>query len=84
VTRPDWGPEQREISDQELRCAARGLARREGGDIVLVINRQLPLWEELTPAGSTRGAIVATEDYHLYRLRYSLLGPTAQAAQCPG
>jgi hypothetical protein len=84
TTRPDWGPEQREISDQELRCAARELALREAGDIVLVINRPLPPWEELTAAGSTRGAIVATEDYHLYRLRHSLLGPTAQVAQCSG
>jgi hypothetical protein len=82
VTRPDWGPEQREISDPELRCTARELARREGEDIVLVINRELPPWEELEPAGSTTGAIQATEDYHLYRLRHSRLGPTAQAAQC--
>ena len=84
VTRPDWGPEQREISDQELRCAARGLAQSKAGDIILVINRPLPPWEELTPAGSTQGAIVATEDYHLYRLRYSHLGSTAQVAQCSG
>jgi hypothetical protein len=84
VTRPDWGPEQREMSDPELRCAARELARREGEDIVLVINRELPPWEELEPAGSRTGAIQATEDYHLYRLRHSRLGPTAQAALCPG
>lgn len=83
VTRPDWGPEQRELSDPELRCAARELARREGGDIVLVINRELPPWEELVPAGSTRGAIQETEDYYLYRLPYSRLGPTAPAARCP-
>ncbi|HET6344918.1 MAG TPA: hypothetical protein VFH51_08295, partial [Myxococcota bacterium] len=30
VTYPDWGPEQREMSDPEVRCAARELARREG------------------------------------------------------
>jgi hypothetical protein len=82
VTHPDWGPEQRELSEREVRCAARGLARREAQDIVLVMNRELPPWEELEPAGSRLGAIVATEDYHLYRLRYSLLGPTAQAAGC--
>ncbi|MEO6196149.1 MAG: hypothetical protein ABIS20_24270 [Thermoanaerobaculia bacterium] len=82
VTHPDWGPEQRELSPQEVRCAARELARREAGDIVLVMNSELPPWEELAPAGSRVGAIVATEDYHLYRLLYSRLSPTAQAAGC--
>jgi hypothetical protein len=81
VTHPDWGPEQREVSAKELRCAARALARREGGDIVLVMSWEPP-WEELDPAGSKVGAIEATEDYHLYRLRYSRLGATAQAARC--
>ena len=71
ATYPDWGPEQRELGEQEVRCAARELARREGEDIVLVINRRLPPWEELEAVGSRVGAIVATEDYHLYRLRYS-------------
>jgi hypothetical protein len=85
VTHPDWGPEQRELSDQELRCAARELAAREARDIVLVMNRELlPLWEELDPAGSRLGAIVKSEDYHLYWLRYNRVGPTVQAAQCPG
>lgn len=82
VTYPDWGPEQREISDPELRCTARELTRREGEDVVLVINRELPPWEELEPAGSRTGAIQATEDYHLYWLRLSRLGSTAQAAHC--
>ncbi len=82
VTHPDYGPGQRELSVQEVRCAARDLARREAQDIVLVMNWELPPWEELDPAGSTSGAIVATEDYHLYRLRYDRLGPTAQAAGC--
>jgi hypothetical protein len=81
VTHPDFGPLQRELSDEDVRCAARALARKEGRDIVLVMNRELP-WEELTPAGSTQGAIVATEDYHLYLMRYGRLGATAQAAQC--
>jgi hypothetical protein len=67
---------------QEVRCAARELTAREARDIVLVMNWELPPWEELDPAGSTVGAIQATEDYHLYWLRYSLLGPTAQAARC--
>ena len=65
-----------------MRCAARELAWREGGDIVLVMNWELPPWEEVTPAGSRLGAIVRTEDYHLYRLFYSRLAATAQAAQC--
>jgi hypothetical protein len=82
VTHPDWGPEQREMSEPEVRCAARDLARREAGDIVLVMNRELPSWPELTPAGARLGAIVASEDYHLYRLRYSRLDPTAPAAGC--
>jgi len=82
ATYPDWGPEQRELGDRELRCAARELARREGEDIVLVVNRELPPWGELAAAGARLGAIVGTEDYHLYRLRQGLLNPTAPAAQC--
>jgi hypothetical protein len=84
VTYPDWGPEQHELSDPELRCAARDLARREGQDIVLVINRELPPWAELDAAGSRLGAIEITEDYHLYRLRHGRLGETAEAAGCEG
>jgi hypothetical protein len=82
VTHPDYGPEQRELSPQEVRCAARELARREAQDVVLVMNWELPPWEELTPAGSRLGAIVATEDYRLYLLRYDRLDPTAPAAGC--
>lgn len=82
VTYPDWGPEQRELADPEVRCAARELARREGRDVVLVINRELPPWEELELIGSRLGAIVRSEDYHLYRLRRDRLGRTAPAAQC--
>ncbi|HSS75929.1 MAG TPA: hypothetical protein VLV54_04210, partial [Thermoanaerobaculia bacterium] len=82
VTHPDYGPKQRELSVQEVRCAARDLARRRAEDIVLVMNWELPPWEELDPAGSTVGAIQATEDYHLYWLRYSRLASTAQAAGC--
>jgi hypothetical protein len=82
VTHPDYGPKQRELSVQEVRCAARDLARRRAEDIVLVMNWELPPWEELEPAGSRVGAIQATEDYHLYWLRYSRLDPTAQSAQC--
>jgi hypothetical protein len=82
VTYPDWGPEQHELSDPELRCAARALARREGQDIVLVSSRELPPWAELDAAGSRTGAIVSTEDYHLYRLRRDRLDATASAAGC--
>ena len=84
VTHPDYGPQQREMSAPELRCAARELAARQARDIVLVMNWELPPWEELDPAGSRIGAIQATEDYHLYRLRFSRLGATAQAARCDG
>jgi hypothetical protein len=79
---PDWGPEQRELADPEVRCAARDLARREGRDIVLVMNRPLSGWAELDPAGSRTGAIVATEDYYVYRLRRDRLIATAGAAGC--
>lgn len=82
VTYPDWGPEQRELNEQEVRCAARGLVGKEGRDVVLVINRELPPWEELDPAGSRTGAIQSTEDYHLYWMRHGRLGATAQAARC--
>lgn len=82
VTYPDWGPEQREMNDAEVRCAARELAQREGGDIVLVINRELPPWGELSAAGSRVGAIASSEDYHLYQLRHARLAGTAAEAQC--
>ena len=82
VTHPDWGPRQRELTHQEVRCTARELARREARDIVLVMNWELPPWEELDMAGARLGAIVRTEDYRLYWLRHGRLGSTAQAAQC--
>ena len=84
TTHPDWGPRQRELSEPEVRCAARDFARREGSDVVLVINRQLPAWVELDAAGARTGAIVRSEDYSLYLLRASRLPATAAAAQCPG
>lgn len=84
VTYPDWGPEQREMNDGEVRCAARELAQREGRDIALVINRELPPWGEVDAAGSRVGAIVGTEDYHLYRLRLSRLEGTEKEAGCVG
>jgi hypothetical protein len=79
---PDWGPEQRELRPEEVRCAARKLARQEGEDVVLVMSQELPPWEELIPAGSRVGAIQASEDYHLYRLRFDPLGRTVAAAGC--
>lgn len=83
ATHPDWGPEQRELSMEEVRCAARRLAERQGRDVVLVMNRQLPPWGEIEEAGAALGAIQATEDYHLYRLLYARLPGTAAAAGCP-
>jgi hypothetical protein len=82
ATYPDWGPRQRELSREELRCAARELARREAGDVLLVMSQELPPWEELAAAGSRVGAIVSTEDYHLYWLRHGRLAETAGAARC--
>lgn len=82
VTHPDWGPLQRELTDSELRCAARELVQARG-DSVIVENRELPPWGELEPVGSVVGAIVPTEDYHLYRLRRGSLGSTAAQAACP-
>lgn len=82
VRYPDWGPEQRELSDPQVRCAARALARLESRDVLLVINRALPAWEELEPAGERTGALVATEDYFLYWLRLNRLEATAGAARC--
>jgi hypothetical protein len=81
ITHWDWSPLQREVIDSELRCAARELAQSRG-DVVIVENRELPPWEELEPAGSVVGAIVPTEDYHLYRLRRDRLAATAALAAC--
>lgn len=82
ATHPDWGPTQRELGEGELRCAARAFARREGRDVVLVLNREITPWGEVAPAGATLGAIVATEDYHLYVLRLARLAETARDAGC--
>ncbi len=82
VTHPDWGPELRNLPMPSLRCAARELAAREGRDIGLVINRELPAWPELDTEGSVVGAIQVSEDYHLYRLRFERLAETALLANC--
>jgi hypothetical protein len=68
TTYPDWGPQQRDVSLDELHAAARALAAREQNDVVIVANRDLPPWSEVTLVGETRGAIVASENYRLYRL----------------
>jgi hypothetical protein len=81
---PDYGPKQREMGDPELRCIARALARTEASDIALVINRELPPWAELDPAGACVGAIQRSEDYHLYRMRLDRLAATEAAAACAG
>ena len=64
-----------------MRCAARGLAEREGRDIVLIVNTELPRWGEVEEVGSVLGAIQRTEDYHLLRLLYARLLDTAPAAR---
>jgi hypothetical protein len=79
---PDWGPRQRELGDAELRCAARELARREGRDVMLVMARPLPAWEEIEITGSRLGAIQPSEDYRLYRLRHDRLGSAGPPGGC--
>jgi hypothetical protein len=83
ATHPDWGPEQRELTPAEVRCVARDLARRQASDVALVVNRELPPWGEIEPAGARTGAIQPSEDYRLYRLRRDRLAATAAAAACP-
>lgn len=82
ATRPDWGPEQRDLAPAELRCAARDFAALERSDVGLVVNAPLPAWPELEPVAATTGAIVASEDYWLYRLRADRLDATAAGTAC--
>ena len=79
ATHTDFGPRQRELTPQEVRCAARDLARKQGRDVVLVMNWDLPPWEEVEAIGATTGAIEASEDYRLYWLRYGRLEGTVGA-----
>jgi hypothetical protein len=79
---PDWSPEQRQLTEPELRCAARAFAERQGRDVILVMSRELPDWRELSEVGAVVGAIVPDEDYHLYRLRFASLAETATEASC--
>jgi hypothetical protein len=79
---PDYGPKQREMGNAELRCIARALSRREARDIVLVINRELPVWAENDPAGAVTGSICRSEDYWLYRMRLDRLASSANDANC--
>lgn len=85
ATHTDWGPLQRDIFPHALRCAARALAAREHGDIVLVMNKELPAWPEIQLAGARTGAMVPTENYFLYRLLYGSLARSETEAACaPG
>ena len=79
---PDWGPEQRELPPAAVRCAARALALRESSDVVLVLNHDAPDWPELTLLAKTSGAIEASEDYRIYRLRKDSLAATRDEAHC--
>jgi hypothetical protein len=80
ATHTDWGPLQRDVSMEELRCAARALAAREGRDIVLVMTTRLPDWPELRFQGAVEGAIVPNENYFLYRLAAADLSAAQHAA----
>jgi hypothetical protein len=82
ATHPDWGPDQREMMTAEVRCVARAVAAAQQSDVGLVMNAALPGWTEVDAAGFTRGAIVASEDYFLYRLRRDRLLETAREANC--
>jgi hypothetical protein len=82
TTHPDWGPEQRDLSLPELRCAARAFAASEGQDVVLVMSSQLPPWDEVEPIGAVLGAIQESEEFRLYRLSHARLTGSAAAAGC--
>lgn len=82
TTHPDWGPEQRDLPLETVRCRARGLARRTGKDVGLVVNQGLPGWPEIEPVGEILGAILESEDYRLYRLRADRLAATQALAGC--
>jgi hypothetical protein len=84
TTYPDWGPEQRDLDPAQLRCTARDLARREESDVVLVMTSDLPPWPEVELVGARLGAIQASEDYRVYRLRRDRLASTATDAACDG
>jgi hypothetical protein len=49
---------------------------------VLVLNWELPPWEEVKPIGAWTGAIEESEDYRLYWLRRGRLEGTGGAAGC--
>lgn len=78
----DWGPEQRELPPADVRCAARRLARREGSDVILVLTWDPPPWPEIELVGARLGAIQASEDYRVYRLRLDRLPPSDADAAC--
>ena len=82
-THTDWGPLQRDLQPQELRCAARRLAAREGRDVLLVLNAPIPHWPELQPVAAATGAIVPTENYWLHRLVFAQLPATLPSSGCP-
>jgi hypothetical protein len=84
VTHPYWGPTQREMSHEELRCVARDLTRTQGRDVVIVSNAPLPSWPESESAGASIGAIVKSENYYLYRMIYSRLEVTSLTSNCAG
>jgi len=82
----DWGPGRRLVSPEEVLGAVHDLVLRERGDAVLVLNYQLPLLGpggrvrlgervELVGLASFTGAIVADEDYSVWRA--SLTSPIA-------
>lgn len=69
TTHPDWGPARRTASDEELRCSARELAARFGGEVVLAVTRNLPPWPEVELVARTRPVIERSERFRIYRFR---------------
>jgi hypothetical protein len=82
TTHPDWGPEQREMADPELRCVTRALAGERKRDVVLVLNHALADWPEVDAIGAAEGAIAPSEDFWIYRLRSARLSETRSVAAC--
>lgn len=81
---PDWGPGQRSIAVEEVRCRARRFSLNEGRDVALFLNHPIPEWPELDLVGARLYAIESSEDFWIWRLRYNRLASTAADAACAG
>ena len=82
ATHTDWGPLQRDLTRQELRCAVRAFALQEGRDAILVMAQRLPAWPEIRLEEEILGAMVPSENYVLYRVVFDALPDTATGLHC--